>query len=351
MPLGVGGRDLKLALKKATAWNTAVACGVGSGMLFLPSSFKRDADIDVDDSLGTFFSQGGTPGAIKMEGDLPAYLRYDGMDVLLAMFMGIAGAPTQQAATTAYKNVYKFKTDLDGLFVTIAKMMKNYVQEVPTAKIVGLTIKGERGKALQVVAKVIGTNVVTDSTTNTVATYASVTIGEVQNRVNFAQGVFRMNNQSGAALGVGDKIYPTSFELSAQRKASGAYTGQYVTSGANPQDLIDEPVNDGPPEVTLKLTFARHTAPTYMQDLAADVRKKMDIVFTGGLIASTYYRTFQLEFPHLQLKNVDPVDEQGQIKEPLEFVVHAASAAPTGMTLTDPFWITVINQRATDPLA
>jgi hypothetical protein len=78
----------------------------------------------------------------------------------------------------------------------------------------------------------------------------------------------------------------------------------------------------------------------------------MDMTFTGGLIASTYYRTFKLQFPHLQLMNDDPADEAGVIKEPLEFTVHGAVAAPTGMTgITDPFWITGINQRSTDPLA
>ena len=45
-------------------------------------------------------------------------------------------------------------------------------------------------------------------------------------------------------------------------------------------------------------------------------------------------------------------DAKGKIVEPLEFVVHAAETAPAGMAgITDPFWITGINKRTTDPLA
>lgn len=353
MPYGVAGIEEKIAAKKATAWGAAVACGANDGLLFLPSSIKKSAGFDKDDSLGIAYSKDGILGGINVEGDLPVYLRYDGLDLLLAMFMGAAGAPTQQATTTAYAYAYTRADNVDGLFVTLAQHMKNFILEYPSAKIVGLTLKGERGKGVQAIFKIIGINKVWDSTVNTTTTYANVTIPEVANRVLFAQGVFRMNAQSGAALGSGDKIYPSSFELSAQRKLKGEFTGAYLfTSGSNSQDLIDEPINDDLPESTLKLTFPRLSATTYLAILGGDTRQKLDITFTGGLIASTYYRTFKLEFPHLQLKNDDPADEKGAIKEPLEFEVHGAFAAPTGMTgITTPFKISGINQRTTNPLA
>jgi len=346
----VAGTELKFGLKKAATWGTPVACGASDGLLLLPTGIKRDAGVDVDDSLGQFWAKDGTPGAIKVEGDLPSYLRYDGMDLLIALFMGITGAPVQQAATAAYAYSYDLADNTDGLFATFAKHLKTYVAEVPSLKISGLTIKGEQGKPLQLIATGIGDNMAEDGTNNATS-FLNVTIAEVANRIQFAQGVFRMNDQSGIALAVGDKIGPSSFELSAKRKLTGTY-GSFVTGGANSQDLIDEPVNDGMPEVTLKLQFPKHTGKTRLTDLGADTRKKMDITFTGALIASTYYRQFKLEFPHLQLKTVDVVDETGIIKEPVEFLVHAASVAPAGMTgITKPFRISGINQRATNPLA
>jgi hypothetical protein len=353
MPYGVAGIEEKIAAKKTAAWGTALACGASSGFLFLPSSIKKSVGFDKDDSLGLTYSKDGMLGGIDVAGDLPAYLRYDSLDLLLAMFMGTAGAPTQQGATAAYAYAYTWADNLDGLFVVIAQYMKNFILEYPSVKIVGLTIKGERGKALQVVFKVIAINKVWDSAINTTGTFANVTIPDVANRVLFSQGVIRMNAQTGIALATGDKIYPTSFELSAQRKLKGAFTGANVfTSGSNSQDLIDEPINDDFPEITLKLTFPRLSATTNLTLLSGDTRQKLDMTFTGGLIASTYYRTFKIECPNLQLMNDDPADEKGAIKEPLEFAVHGCAAAPTGMTgITTPFKITGINTLTTNPLA
>jgi hypothetical protein len=356
MPYGVAGVEVKAAVKKAATWGTAVACGASDGILILPTTIKKSAPVDVDDSLGTFYSKDGLLGAIKVEGDLPAYLRYDSLNVLIGMAMGVTGAPAQQGGTTAYAFTYKVDTDIDGHFVTWAQYLKNYIEEIASLKIIGFTIKGEVGKALQIIFHTIGINKTynTSSGTNTTTTFGNVTFPEVANRVPFSQGVFRMNGQSAGALASpADKIYPSSFELSFKRKLTGVYDGQNrFTSGSNTQELIDEPTNDGVPEITLKLTFPRNTGLTWLTILGGDTRQKADIVFTGGLIAGSYYRSFTLQFPHLQLADDDPADAAGIIQEPLEFKVHGASAAPTGMTgCTEAFWITGINQRTTDPLA
>lgn len=351
---GIAGVEIRAAVKKAGSWNTAAACGANDGILILPSNIKKDASVDVDDSLGTYFSKDGLLGPIKVEGDISAYLRYDGLDVLMAMFMGIAGAPTQQGGTAAYSYTHKWATDTDGKFVTFCKNVKHSIEEFVTAKITGITIKGEVGaKALQVIFNISCSNKKMDSSVNTLVTFNNVTYFEQANRVKFSEGVFRMNDQSAAALADSNKIYPSSFELTAKRKLEGVYDGQYRhISGSNVQDLIDEPTNNGQPEIKLKLTFPRYTSATYFSTLGVDTRKKMDIVFTGANISASYNRQFKIEFPHLQMTNQDPADEQGIIKEAIEFVVHGAVTAPTGMTgLTDPFWISGINRRSTDPLA
>lgn len=349
---GVAGVEEKAAFKKASAWGTAVACGANNGILILPRSIKKSANVDVDNSLGNFYAKDGDLGPIAVEGVLPAYLRYDSLDALIAEFMGIAGAPTQQGGTTAYAFLYRFDTDTDGYFGTLVANMKNYIEEHPSAKIAGMSIKGEVGKPVEISFDVTSINKVYDSVVNTLVTFNNVTYFETSNRVKFSQGVFRMNDASGGALGAGNAIYPSAFEFSAKRKLKGEYDGQYkFTSGSNVQDLIDEPQNDGAPEITLKLDFPRHTAVTYLSALGADTRKKLDMTFTGGLIASSYYRQFKIEFPHLQLKNDDPADAEGIIKEQLEFNCYGATAAPTGMTYTEPFCISGINRLSTNPLA
>ena len=351
---GVAGIEIRTAVAKANDWGTAVAVGVGDGILTLPQTIKKDAPVDVDDSLGNFWIKDGLLGAIKVEGAMPAYLRYDSLDMLIALFMGdSAGSPVQQGGSIAYAQTFKWAESLSGLFCTIARDMKNYILEIPSAKIAGMSIKGEIGKALQISFDVIGINKVADSVINTLTGFNSdVTWPELMNRVKFSEGVFRINAQSGDALDSGDTIYPSSFELTAKRKMSGVYDGQYTfVSGSNIQDLIDEPQNDGLPDISLKLTFPRHTSSTYLTILQGDTRQKMDITFTGALIVDPYYRQFKLELPHLQLKNDDPADAQGRIDEPLEFAVHGASSAPNGMTgITDPFWVSVVNKQKQDML-
>ena len=171
--------------------------------------------------------------------------------------------------------------------------------------------------------------------------------------MRFSEAVFRLNDQTAIALATGDKIYPSSFELSYQRKLKGVYTGQYINvAGSAKQELVDEPTNDDMPDISLKLTFPRHTSTTYLTALGNDTRKKADITFTGGIIEGAIKRSFLLQLPHLQLKDNAITDQKGIIQEPLEFIVHGISTAPAGMTgITEPFRISGTNRRSTDYLA
>lgn len=352
---GASGVELIYAMIKAAAWNTAVACGAGNGFLCKPTTVKDDGGgVEIDDSLGLYHSADGTPGALVVAGDIPPYLRYDGLDLAIAMVCGTAGVPVLHTGGAAsYDYTYKPAKNTDGLFVTFMKYMKNYIAEVPGLKFSGFTIKGQAGKAVEITFNCIGSMVNRNTTTgtNTLTTFANVTIPEIANQVRFAQGVFRINNQSGIALAVGDVVNPTDFEFTYKRNLKGTY-GTYVSGATNPRDVIDEPTNDGRPECTLKLTFPRHTSVTRLTELGTDTRKKMDITFTGAIIEGAIPRLFKIQMPHLQYSKVPITDAQGIIQEPVEFICHAAAAAPAGMTgITDPFWITGTNARSTNPLA
>jgi len=80
-----------------------------------------------------------------------------------------------------------------------------------------------------------------------------VTIPESANRVMFNQGVFRLNAQAGADFAGGDVIYPSEFTLTAKRSQAGVY------GVGSSYDVIDEPTNDGLPDVKLSLTFPRYS--------------------------------------------------------------------------------------------
>ncbi|GAB4486017.1 MAG: hypothetical protein OHK006_13200 [Thermodesulfovibrionales bacterium] len=340
------GSEIKAAVKKASAWGTAVAVGANNGLLIRPSNIKKDRPSEIDDSLGLYFPKDSDIGEIKAEGSVEAWLRYDSLDLMIALAMGATGgAPTQQGATPAYAQKFTLANTLDGLFATFCINNQINIDECPSLKVTGFTIKGEVGKALSITFDVVAIDKITGSVTNTLVTFANVTYFETANRVLYSQGVIRMNAQSGGALGSGDTIYPRSFELSFKRKMSGVY-------GAGSFDKIDEPTNDGLPEVKLKLEFPRYTSAGYFTDWDANAAKKLDMTFTGGLIASTYYRTFKISLPNLKFAGVDLPIEQGILKHPVEFNCLACDAAPTGMSgITLPFQIDVINRQSTNVLA
>jgi hypothetical protein len=351
----IGIREL-LAIKKAATWGTAVAGAASDGVLFLTGGAKRDATVQVDQSRGIAFTRDGYAGPITSSSSYTFNLRYEGLtNLLAAMIMGTAGAPAAQGATAAYLIALKWSVDPYGLMVTVAKSMISYIEEITTAKVTKVTVSGEVGPApLQMTVDFIGTNREVASAVNTVGTFASVTVptGADKNAVMFSQLAFRMNAQSAGALSSGDQIYPSKFTLTIDRKLQGAYTGAYRTTGANPQDMIDEPLAQSLPDISLTLEFPVHTGTTYLTALAADTRYKMDITATGLLIASTYYYQHLWQFPQLQMKSDNPTDGSGRITEPIEFFVHGAAAAPTGMTgITDPLWWTQINTRTTNLLA
>ena len=351
--IGVASVEIRAAMRKSAAWGTAAPCGAGDGIFILPSVIRRKALGEADDCAGSYYAADGDLGAIKVGGDISMYLRYDGCDLPLASALGMADVPIRQGGTSAaYAYTYRPAADIDGQFVTFVEHMKNYIMEIPSLKITGFTLKGATGKALTLTLRVMGINRIHDSIINTTTSFDNVTYVETANRVSYSQGIFRINAASGAPLAVGDRIFPSSFEFSFHRRLKGEYTGGYLfTSGGHTQDLIDEPTNDGPPAISLKLGFPRHTSATYLTILGGDVRQKMDITFTGAPIGEGYNRTLALRFPHLQLINDDPADEEGVIKEPLKFRVLAPETSPPGMKgITDPFQISGINQNTADPL-
>ena len=341
------GIETKAAAVKGATWGTAAACGAGDGLLVLPPTLKKERPLHTDDSLGAYFSKEANPGGIKVEGELPSYLRYDGLDLLIALALGATeGAPAQQGATSAYAQGFTLASGLEGLFATLALHNGINVDEYPSMKLTGMKLRGRVGEPVEAAFKCIGSDRITDSSTNTPSGFiASVTVAEESNRVLMSHGLFRMKDASGAALDSGDEVYPSSFELDFDRPMKGAHV-----AGAG-HDRIDEPAADGPPEITLKLEFPRYSSGEHFEDWATGVPKKMEMAFTGALIEDTYYRQFKVSFPHLVYKDVDLPMERGALRHPLEFVALATSVAPAGMDgILDPFQVDVVNTLTTDVL-
>jgi len=345
----ITGREILMGLKKASAWRTAVACGANDGLLILSESLKQTREHLKDDSAGLAFIQRTDSGKINASGGFEGYLRYEGLDIPIALAMGQAGAPTQQGLTVAYTNAYKLTMNPVGLFATLAFLKKSdIVHEFPSAKIHGFTISGEMNAPLKISFDVLANLLKLASVTNTSATMANVTYPDKGNRIIFNKdATFKINDESGAALVDGDKIFPASFDLAFNRPMEGDLV-------AGNED-IDEPVGTDFPETTLTLNFPRYNDANhqFFTDWDAFTRKKMEIYFKGPLIVDTYYYEFKLSFPNLKVVDPDAaISGPGKIPASIPFTVLGTDTAPTGMTeITQPFQINVQNKRTTNPLA
>ena len=356
MPSGVAGADITYAFKKsAAAWGAAVALGAGDGFKAPAHNLKATYELQTDDSLGSAFATDATPGKIAVNGGVPPYLRYNDKVILtlLAMFMGTAAAPDLHAAgAISYDHTLKVARVTDGLFGTLAaKLGDKYVEEYPSFKPTRITLKIETGAPITLLIEGIADDLVTASETNTVATFANVTILEPANRAFAAQAVLRMNEQSAIALAAGDNVPYASIELVASRDLEGVY-GSRVSAGAVPRELIDEPYPNGMWTSSLKVGLNRLTAASGDTALRTLTAQKAEIIITGAVIEGAIPYLFRVQLPHLKPKTNDAPHEKGRIKNAREYEVLGAVAAPLGMTgNTDPFWIFLTNKLSASLLA
>ncbi len=353
MALSASGVNVKAAIAKAESWGTAVACGANSGILIRPHTLKKMRQTLIDDSLGQYFPENAVNAETKCAGDISSYLRYDGLDLLIALAMGAtAGNPVQQGASTfgaggAFAQTFSMADALDGLFATFIVNNQINIDEYTSVKITGFQLKGQAGKPLEISFHAQASDRITGSTVNTKAAFANVTVFETANRVLYGQGVFRLNAASDEALGASGIIYPDSFTLEFKRRMAGGY------GMGTSMDTIDEPANDGLPDITLKLEFPRYRASTYFTEWDAATNLKMDMAFTGARIVSPHNRSFKISMPNMKLLNVDLPMSGGMLEHPLEFQCLGVPGGtpPAGMTVTNPFQVDVINRMAADVLA
>lgn len=352
--MALTGAEIVYAAKKGVAWGTAVQAGAGDGFLALPWSADPTNGTLVDDSLGQYFATNATPGQTKLDPTITAYLRYNDKVLLslIAAFFGTAGVPVTHAAGTLSKDhILKIAKQVDGIFFAVAaKLGTGFVEEVPSFKIAKITITGETGKPLQVQLSGPGFDLVVDSTINTLTTFNSVTITETANRAYYGQSVVRMNDASGIALAVGDKIGPSKWVLTLERKLTGQY-GSFVDGGAG-RELIDEPVNDGLFSGVLELTFPKLSSNIGRLKIKGNTPQKCDITLTGPIIEGAIPYSITFTFPNLAPDTNSNPHKQGIIDNTRKYQVMGSTTAPAGMTgLTDPCWCALVNKITTDLLA
>lgn len=335
------GREIKAAFKKAATWGEAVACAQDDMILITSESISRSREQLLDDSAGHAFQSNSDQGFITCSGDINAYLRYTGLETLLAMVMGSAGTPSDNG-DGSYTHSLSMADHTDGLFGTLALYKGFSVHEFAGAKLTGFSLSGQAGQPLSLGLNLLCDDRVINTTsgTNTTTVMAALESPSPAGRVLFRHGSFRINDQGGAALDSANEIQPSGFTLSVSRNLS----GDHLAGGG---DTISEPTATGFPSVSLSLDFPVYTSDVFLSDLGADTRKKMLISFTSGDNVIT------LSMPHLALTNAEAsINGAGKITQPVSAAMLAAASAPAGMDgVTAPLHMSITNTLSSDPLA
>jgi len=335
----------KSAIKKGSIWDTEVDVNAaGNGIYLLnPGAPKLNPQMLEDDQASAFeqnLDMGNiNPSDFSMDCDY----RWDGLEnMLLAMLMGAAPAPTVQGAT-AYLHALSLVNSASGIFGTYATEKGSKIHVVPSFKVMKASYSFNNG-LIRASFGVRGSRVIDNSTV--ITAMAAVTYpANAHHRAKALQSVFRMNAQTGADFADGDIAKPKTFTLEIDR----TFDSEHV---AGSQAII-EPLETAKPRVKLTMEFPRMDAinDAYFADWQAGTEKKADITITGPLIAATYNYFKKFQFPRLVIEDVEYAESK---IIPAKIVLRGleADTAPTGMTaLTLPVYAGVQNTRATSLLA
>lgn len=341
----VSGRDVSFGIAQASTWGTATTLGVGHKVKLNSEGLSSNFDEIMDESAGQPWPTDYDRGLEVVEGSMACDMRYQGQEVLM-MGLAMGSAPSPSLVTAGvYSHTLDLLPDLDGLFATFAGDKSVSIHEYPGVKLTGFEIRGEAGQALQITFDAIADTLEIDSSVNTSVSFASVSFptGGDGHRVLMRQGVFRLNDQSGATLGVSDEIEVSAFTLTCKRPHDRLHT--------NGTDATLEPAGSGMPDVTLRLEFPNYASDDFITDLQADTAKKASLAFTGAVIANGQSRQFNVYLPHLRTKNATDglsVSNSNRLTQAVDFAVLGAVTAPSGMTgITEPFSVVIQNSKST----
>lgn len=352
------GYNASAAFKKAVTWGVPVLAGAGDGIEIVSEGLTPDSQFIPDESLtGKATQLFGDKGNEFHSGDVPMDLKYEGCENLLAQAMGIAGVPTQQGATTAYKHILKIADNNEGIFGTLVLNKVFRVWEYTTAKVGGFTINITNGQRARMTVPFIpqGLNLNAGAGTNNTSTIGSITLPTNRDFLLFSQMKVLINNHDGIGLAAGtDDVYISEFEVEFNRN----YETDDVTTKYG--YLIDEPVGDSWVTVMGMLGFSKYNNnpggnDTLILDLLSKQRKKMQVTFLATALAGAGF-PFRVDmyFPDVQFESGDAnVGGPGRVPANLNFRASRRTSIPTGFPAgyTEAVTIEVTNMRTTNPLA
>lgn len=356
---GVTGREMKaIAFAKCgtNSWN--VAASVTKGLRATSDGGMKYAPQFVEDkSFGeTFLGPAEYGDVAAVDATFESQARYDDYNyVLEGLVMGspsaVALSTSATGQTTSWKHVFDMAPSIDGLCATFAIDRKLYVEELTSAKVYGLSETfGDAGILMQSF-KVLGGQVTDISSVNAAAnsTVYTASYPALLGKVYRNQGVFRINAQSGGALGASDAIVAETMEFTFTRPQDQSFG----TSSA----YLLEPADNEFPEISLTVTFPRMntlSANSLRVALRAGTAHKLDWTYTGLTYINSTDRYGKLyQAPYAELQDFETATAgAAQVKPKAMWKLKKPTAAPTGMTgVTIPLRITRTMQNSVNAFA
>jgi hypothetical protein len=349
---GIGS---KMAIVAGTRWGSAANANVaGAAIDYISEDFGFAVPEQLpDESVSRSWQGDPIQGNITVNGSVTCYLRYLGVEKLLAYPLGAAAAASLIEAG-AYRHKFTYTSNTYGKFATVAIDKHVSVHLYPSTKFLGFTITGQAGRPTNLVARSFSNNniVPAPAPNNTLGTASYRSQGD---HVLWAHQSLLVASKVGAApTSTTDQYMPASWELVYDQPQAQHWV-------MNNSAEIIEPIPDGSPNATLNLTFPRYaTAPagtpgnTFAVWGKANTPVKIWLRAVGATITGSTRRRFDLYGVNGFVSSVvSNISNPQAIPQQVTINLKSTTAVPTGLPAwvspSGGFSIALTNSLATAP--
>ena len=324
---------------KQTTWPTEVALGAGNEMLV-----TKDGDPALKQAyknylaIGRVMPTGGRLGAKDAVDFTPEFDMNYMPGAIGSLIGGLFGVTGVAVSGDGQLHTFQWANEAAPPF-TFATTRPGAVWVIPAAIPMKLALSVADG-LLHGALTLRGNDLIATSVLNTETEMDALTPEAEADLdfVNFQEGVAWMNTQAGDALDSGDAIELSDFNADFERAMDAK-----IVMGAS---QIAQP-KEGNFNIGLKVRFPSASSGNvaYLASFIAMTPMKMQITFTGRLIAGTTYFSLSLYFPRLKFTGPPDVKLADIMDAGAEFIAEEAAAAPAGMSYTRPY-LQITNSRA-----
>ena len=319
---------------KGTTWGTAGTVDAASkGIRVTSWSVDEGVEPLLDNSYNASpgMRQSTLVSLIKPSGTFEFDLKYEGCDIIQALFFGTAGVPT---GVGPYLHTWTVKSDMTGVFASMAWYDELSTYTVTSAKFTGISYSSTAGGAVKCKVSWKGHKYTRAAANNLSNLTEPTNIDRVQMIASVATYSIAAQGASLGAFAPG--LADWSVDITRDYN-------DWVTStlAPYPDEFVSDRLN-----VKGKITIAPKSAVTYPNLVATATAYKLKFAH----ILTSVTKEWHLWIPHVQFVKADDSVTPGGIPMPLEFRGDLATSSQSGYPATL-VGVTAYNSRSTDALA